>query len=38
MESGVEFSLDVLEDWKGDSNWDENNLNEFFQAWFEIYS
>ena len=38
MESGVEFSLDVLEDWKGDNNWDENNLSEFFQAWFEIYS
>lgn len=38
LESGVEFSLDVLNDWKDDISWNEENLNQFFQAWFEVYS
>lgn len=38
LTSGVEFSLDVLSDWKDAPDWDEESLNNFFKAWFEVYS
>lgn len=38
LESGIEFSLDVLDEWKGDATWNEESLNDFFQTWFEVYS
>jgi UDP-glucose 4-epimerase len=38
LESGVEFSLDVLEDWASDPLWDQEKLSYYFETWFEVYS
>lgn len=38
IESGVAFSLDVLEDWNKAPLWDTSKLDSFFSTWFEVYS
>lgn len=38
LESGVEFSLDVLKDWSDGPSWDQEKLNHYFETWFEVYS
>ncbi len=38
LASGIEFSLDAIDDWEDTPEWDEDGLNEFLKAWFEVYS
>lgn len=38
LESGVEFSLDVLQDWSSGLSWDQDKVNHYFETWFEVYS
>jgi len=38
MESGIEFSLDVINQWADMPLWSKEDLDNFFQTWFEIYS
>lgn len=38
IESGIEFSLDVLDQWNHAPLWSPEKLKSFFSTWFEVYS
>ena len=38
LENGIEFTKEAIQEWKDFPVWDEEKLNQFFEAWFEVYS
>lgn len=38
LESGIEFSVDVLQDWSKGEIWDKDKIDHHFETWFEVYA